>query len=120
MTDLYIDPTTGDLEIGITGPRITTSDESLEAIAQRITIRCRRVTGEWFEDPLLGLPWDQVVGAKSTDVLVALVREEVRTTPGVESVTSVEVERTDRAVVVTFSAIALESGEPVEASFTFP
>lgn len=80
QVDAYLDPVTGDL------PEISRFVTGIELVEQRIRLRLRRGTGEWFLDPNnVGLPlldWRQM---KPPDVqaIVGRLQTEIREVPGV-------------------------------------
>lgn len=81
QVDAYIDPDQdGDL------PEVCRFVTGIELIEQRIRLRLRRGTGEWFLDPVnVGLPlleWRQQKPPRISEI-VARVQSEIRSVPGV-------------------------------------
>lgn len=79
QVDIALDPLTGDLA------HPTRLITGMELIQQRIRLRLRRGTGEWFLDPSVGLPlldWRQQKPPRVADI-VARIQAEIREVPGV-------------------------------------
>jgi hypothetical protein len=55
MTDLYVNPLTGDLDF--TGKRLRLTANNAELTRQRVTITLRTFRGEWFYNILEGIPY---------------------------------------------------------------
>ncbi len=69
MTDLALDPTSGDLLLtGTHQVRLTNSFE--EEATQRLRMRLRRFLGEWILDARLGVPYRRDVFVKNPDMQV--------------------------------------------------
>jgi len=77
--DAYLDPATGDF------PDRSRTVVKLELVLQRIGVRLRRGTNEWFLDPSVGLPLVDWAEQRAPDVqaIGSVVRREIETTPGV-------------------------------------
>ncbi len=91
MADLKLDAG-GDLEIGTDGDLIIVT--GIDAIAQHLRIRLQFFRGEWFLDTRQGIPYFEEVLIKAPDlnVVQSLLREAIRETPGVISITSFELD----------------------------
>ena len=78
--DAYLDPLTGDL------PAVSRFCTGLELIQQRIRLRLRRGTQEWFLDPAnVGLPlipWREQKPPRVSEI-VGRIQQEIREVPGV-------------------------------------
>lgn len=87
MSDLRLDPATGDLQL--TGGSITLVTGA-DAIAQQIRIRVKFFLGEWFLDTRIGVPYFQkILGKKPRRALLDFIfRKLLLTTPGVASIDS--------------------------------
>jgi len=105
MSDLVIDPTTGDLQI-LNGDLSLTS--GIDGIAQNIRIRLNFFLGEWFLDTSQGMPYFQNVLVKqpNSQAIRAIFRKAILTTPGVLSVTNLELDLDNslRKLSVSFQA----------------
>ena len=101
-------------DLSRTTGRFDTLDEADDVdacVAQRIAIRLRRRLGEYPWDTRLGLDWD-LLTAKGTPngVRVALVRDQVAGTAGVEEVVSVTVDIDNATRAGTIAVIARRTG----------
>lgn len=77
----------------------------LDAIAQACATRLRLLRGEWLLDTTAGLDFSRVIGPGVTDRgIESEVRRVLSEVVGVVSVIAVDVARTDRSVVVEFTA----------------
>lgn len=108
MSDVRLDPITGDLDVtDFVGPRMFSRDELVNARAQRVRVNVRTFIGEWFMNALVGLPWlQQIIGSKDDALAVALIRDAIANVPGVKEVTSIVAtrNRSSRVLVIRFSA----------------
>lgn len=90
MKDLRLDTSTHDLVF-------TNGDLSFveqdEYVAQKLKIRFQFFWQEWFYDQRLGIPYfrDVFVSNPDIDLITALYRKTIVTTPYVESLTSISV-----------------------------
>lgn len=102
-----IDLSTGDLQF-VDGP---------EAIAQHLRIRLRFFLSEWFLDRRIGIPYYQRILVKNarTNVVLAIMRKAITTTPGVLSLISIDTvyESAIRKLTVRFDARIEGSDEPL-------
>ena len=91
-----------------------------DAIAQHIRVRLRFFLAEWFLNKLEGLPYfrDVFIKNPSPSLITAVFRQVVLDTPGVEVISSfnLQVDSTIRTLDVEFVAL-LESGEVLSADF---
>ena len=83
MSDLKLDTTTEDLEIGPDGDLILTSGK--EAIEQHLKQRLRTFLGEWFLERRTGIPYFEQVLIKAFNptVLDGIFKNVILNTPGV-------------------------------------
>ena len=103
MVDLAL--VNGDISVPsktVTGP---------ELVRQRVLLRLRQWTGEWILDVRTGLPWWDWMRAKPApiDEIVAAIRTEIATTPGVRSVDSLTRTYSNRTLSVV-AEVTLEDG----------
>lgn len=115
MSDIRLDPTTGDLDVSdFIAPRMFAVGEELAAIAQQVAIRLRTFLGEWFADTTKGVPWlQQILGGKNLALAVTLLREVVQMTPGVLSITQLDVSFDD-ARLLTLTLRATTTAGPLD------
>lgn len=113
--DLYVNPSTGQLEL--VGGDITDTESYAREIAQRVTTRLRMIRGEWYLDQRLGTPWIERVFRKGATAATCrrVVRDVVQATPGVQSIVSVavSVDSASRSASVTGLSIIADTGDPV-------
>lgn len=85
MSDIRIDPETGDLDL--TGSKLNLTDDDTDALAQSLTIRLKFFRGEWEFNPEEGIDYyGQVyVKGQSTDIIDSIFRERILSTYGVKS-----------------------------------
>jgi hypothetical protein len=106
MSDLKIDPDTGDLLIE-SGDLVMTKEA--DAIRQHISQRLKSFAGEWFLDLDAGLPYYRDILVKNPNTLVVsgLIQEEIIKTPGVIELRSFEFvhEKATRALTVKFEVL---------------
>ena len=114
MSDLKLDPGTGDLAIEDHSLVLATG---VEAIAQDCRVRLKFFLGEWFLDTRLGVPYYQrILGKKPRlPTIRSIFRKVILTTPGIINVSDlvVDFELRTRKLSVSFRAIS------TEGSFTF-
>lgn len=111
--DIKLD-TTGDIDL-------TTGDlvllEGPDAIAQHLRIRLRFYLGEWYLDTRIGIPYFQTILVKGArlNIVRAIFRKVILTTPGVEGLRSLdlEYEGVTRKLTVTFDADIVGADAPV-------
>jgi len=121
VADLKLDEN-GDLEIGPDGDLIIVT--GIDAIRQHLRIRLQFFRGEWFLDTRLGIPYFEEVLIKAPDlnVVQSLLREAVRETPGVISITSFELdfEGVTRKLSLDFDALTTEGPLRFTEDFVIP
>ena len=104
IRDLALDRNTLDLEVPI---RII---GGLEAIAQRLWIRLNRISGSWFLDQRIGVPYlTQILGTKraSVPLISAILRRVILETPGISGVEDFRLDLgPDRILKCSFNALA--------------
>lgn len=122
MADLKINEQTGDLEIGADGDLIIVT--GLDAILQHLRIRLQFFRGEWFLDTRLGIPYFEEVLRKAPDlnVVESILRDAIRETPGVISITSFELdfEGVSRKLSLDFAALTDEGPLRFTEDFVIP
>ena len=86
MSDLLLNPITGDIEVSENSLFIT--EEGSEAIAQRLKIRLRFFFKEWVLDRSKGTKWFEVVLKKGVDQFAAdaEIRQIVLDTPEIKTI----------------------------------
>jgi hypothetical protein len=89
------------------------------AVVQAVKQRLRFFLGEWFADESIGTPYFQsiLVKAPSLPAIREIFRREILATPGIASVTSVDLDHTAtaRSLTVTFVAV-MEDGTTISDS----
>ena len=109
MSDIYLDPTTGDL--AVTNGELTLT-EGADAVAQYLRQKMKTYFGEWFLDQSVGLPYTQQIFDKVKDpvALDALFKKAILETPGVIELTaySLTLDSTTREATLTFEARSTE------------
>ena len=121
MADLKLDEN-GDLEIGPDGDLIIVT--GIDAIRQHLRIRLQFFRGEWFLDTRLGIPYFEEVLIKAPDlnVVQSLLREAIRETPGVISITSFDLDfdGVTRKLSLDFRALTEEGPFRFTEDFVIP
>jgi hypothetical protein len=86
MADLFLNPTTGDLDV--TDNALRVSEEGSESIAQRLKIRLRFFFTEWVLDRSKGTKWFEIVLKKGVDKFAAdsEIRRVVLETPEIKTI----------------------------------
>jgi hypothetical protein len=112
MSDLYLDPATGDIFVSPTyTARLTRTFE--EETIQRLQMRLRRFYGEWFLDTNLGVPYRRDILVKNPDLQVvkSVLQAEILKDPGVEAVTEFNLEHDTAArhLSVSFTVVLVEA-----------
>lgn len=112
MSDLYLDPLTGDIYVSPTKTaRLTTTFE--EETIQRLQMRLRRFLGEWFMDRNKGVPYrrDILIKNPDLDVVKSVLQAEILRDPGVEAVSEFTLTHNtaERHLDVTFTAVLVEA-----------
>lgn len=111
MSDIRLDPVTGDIDVS-TGDLLLTS--GTEAIAQNLRIRLRMFLGEWFLDTRQGIPYFRNILIKNprTNVVRSIFRQAILTTPGVTGLDKLvlDFDNSLRQLDVSFDAVT-DTGE---------
>lgn len=107
-----LDVTGGDLQLTYDGPG-STVEQRKDARAQHLRQRLKLVLGEWFIDEDAGTDWfGQVIGQKNPNLAVvrALIEERVLGTPGIASVSrlDMDLDRTTRELSIALRAVTTE------------
>ena len=122
MSDLKINETTGDLEIGTDGDLIII--DGIDAIRQNLRIRLQLFRGDWFLDTRLGIPYFEEVLRKAPDlnVVQSLLRDAIRTTEGVTEITEFELDfiGATRRLTLDFRAKTTEGPLRFTEDFVIP
>lgn len=89
MSDLMLDPLTGDLSIN-SGDLVIVSKDA--AIRQRLLQNLRLFSGEWFLDTSKGVPYYQIILVKNPnlDLVEATLKNTVLSTEGIVEMTRFE------------------------------
>lgn len=86
--------------------------DGVDAIAQDVRTRLRFFKGEWFLDERVGLPYYGTILVKNPNMAVvkSIYQKAIATTPGVESVTSLDLSLNigTRTLRITFQAVTVE------------
>jgi hypothetical protein len=86
--------------------------DGVDAIGQEVSIRLQFFLGEWFLDARVGLPYyEKILGQKPRiSVVTSIFRESILSTPGILTVTDLEIDFTGatRALSVSFFADTVE------------
>lgn len=87
MTDVRIDPATGDIDLTTT-PNDVTLVRGAESVEQHWRIRMKHFQGEWFLDRRTGIPYYEQVLVKNPNlaVITSIFRRATRDTPGIREV----------------------------------
>ena len=90
MSDLYLDPSTGD--IALIGNSPVLIKDTLSLVRQRIEVRLNTFLGEWFYNSEVGIPYyEQILTQRYDKTIVdSILRSEVLETKDVIEVTSFE------------------------------
>lgn len=107
MSDLYLDPATGDIALIGGSMRLTTP--GVEEVRQRLAARLGLYLGEWALDITAGIPWREQVLVRGVDLIAvrALLASQITSCPGVvrlESLT-LTLNAATRALSITFRAL---------------
>ncbi|NRA42734.1 MAG: hypothetical protein HRU21_10585 [Pseudomonadales bacterium] len=86
MSDIKLDPATGDLDISNNQLHITS--EGVESVAQQLRIRLRFFFQEWVLDRSKGTKWFEIVLRKDVDKFAAdqEVRQVILNTPNIREI----------------------------------
>lgn len=115
MTDLALDQS-GDLVVDPDFALVTGRD----SVVQRIRLRLYLVRGSWYLDTSEGVPWFQTIMVKAPDVpaIDALLRAEIASVPGVDSLVSFESSFDNEVRTYTATFRVEVAGDVVPSSFT--
>jgi len=110
MSDIALDPNTGDLLLLDNGLTLT---EGLESRRQHLEIRLKTFLEEWFLDTSVGVPYLQrLFTQKNPDTLLvqSVIREQAEKTPGITSITKFdfEINNATRNLVVELGANSVD------------
>lgn len=86
--------------------RMCQDDKS--ALAQAISIRLKTLSGEWFIDSSIGIPYfSEILGQKRSALFIRqTILPHIEAISGVKEVTNFQVEeKADRKVSITFTAV---------------
>ena len=86
MSDLLLDPLTGDIGMVGCSPTLTTS--TMELVSQRLKIRLDTFLGEWFYNSEVGVPYFEEILTKrfNKDIITSILRSVILETEGVVSI----------------------------------
>lgn len=110
MSDLYLNESSGDLDITNGVLRFTSSDR--EEVRQKVEIRLRTFLGEWFSNINAGIPYFQQMLVRGTNkfLIDSTVRSKVINTEGVTGIRDFKssISSSDRKYSATFKALTRE------------
>ncbi len=115
MTDIYLDPTTGDIDLTNNTMRLTQTVEELTR--QRLSITLQAYKGEWIFNILFGVPYlkndnnpTQLLGKGTQGLLDVELKRVILNTEGVLSLDEYEssLNQTTREFFVAFKATTEE------------
>lgn len=109
MSDLRIDPTTGDLDLSSGTIELVTG---AEAIGQNIRIRLQMFQGEWHLDERQGMPYFQLILGKKypNAILAPLFQSAVLSVAGVVAVPYFRMTFEGRALSIDMK-VQIDTGE---------
>jgi len=114
MGDIYLDPSTGDIDFSTKQPVLITDNAT--AVRQRLHIRLNTFQGEWFYNSATGVPYFQdILGQQfDQDIIDNTMRRTIIETEGVVELTSYEpsFSRLARTYNITFT-VTTEQGDIV-------
>lgn len=119
MTDIYLNPTTGDIDLTNNTMRLTNNTQELTS--QRVDIWLSMFRGEWFYNILSGIPYlandnnrEQLLGNTNKGIFDIAIRTGITTRQGIQRLDSYEsiLDPARRTLTVSFSATT-QSGEIV-------
>lgn len=118
MSDLALDPVSGDLLLEQGRARLATG---AEAVAQLWQTRLTLFKGEWFLDRSLGIDYQNEVLIKNPRpaVLRSIFAEATRATPGIADVTDLRFNLDARTRVLTIEAeVVLKTGDELSLALS--
>jgi len=106
LHDLYLDDV-GDFEW--IGGDITDQEDYSRMILQRIKCRLLSWRGDWYLDQRQGTPWREqvMIKAPSISTIRRVVREVVLGTPGVERISSLDIELDSQSRTATIEIVVV-------------
>lgn len=111
MSDLRLDPVTGDLDISNDALYLT---DGADALAQRLKLRLSMQTGEWFLNITDGIDWRGLVFVRTPDLatLGVQLRQRILSTPEVLQLLdfSINFDQVSGNLAIVFSVLT-EVGE---------
>ncbi len=112
MPDVYLDPTTGDIDL--TGGSMRLTAPGVEEVRQRLAARLSLSLGAWALDITAGIPWRESVFIRGVDLITvrALIAQQITSCPGVvrlESLT-LALDAATRSLSLTFRALVAPAG----------
>lgn len=109
--DFAISELTTDISI-TKGYTVINRDNS--EVLQRIKTNLQWLLGEWFLDTTKGLPlFQQIEGTKNTPSAVMLIRDQISSTSGVDSVGNINVVFNPQTRALSVYAVAVINGQNV-------
>ncbi len=119
MSDFYLNPLTGDLDL--TGGRMRITKRIEELARQKLHITLKTFRGEYFANRLFGIPYlendhnpIQLLEKNTKDLLDLELKSAILNTEGITEILSYSsILASDRTLTVNFTALT-ESGEEVE------
>ena len=118
MSDLALDPVTGDIDLQGGGARLCTG---AEAVAQLWAFHITMFRGEWFQDRSLGIDYQHDILEKGVNpaVVRAIFAAATRAVPGVADVRDIRLslDRTTRVLTVQADAV-LSNGQDASLGLT--
>jgi hypothetical protein len=117
MSDIAIDPSTGDLDLSTNNLRFV---DGADAVAQHLRIRLRFFKGEWFYDTRVGFPYYSQVFVKNPNLaaIQTTYRRAILSTPGVETLDRIDLALDGQTRELTLSFSAKLAGEDYARDFT--
>ena len=83
-------------------------------VVQRVKMRLKWLLGEWFLDTTKGLPWfQQIAGGKNTNNAVMLIRDQITSTSGVDSINKINVIYDAQKRSLSIYAVIVVNGQNV-------
>lgn len=115
MIDIALDPKTGDLVFEDFDLALV---DSVDQIAQNLSIRLRFIQGEWYLNILAGIPYYQYFFIKNPNEIQVetFLKDEISNTQGVQEITSFSsnFDGSSRLFTVNFSCKTIEGNLEVE------
>lgn len=103
MTDIYLNPSTDDIDIQNGLIRLTST--VAEATRQRLQISLNTYRGEWFLDISIGIPYFQMVLKENgRDFADTIIMQAIREDAGVRSITEFSSRVVGNSYLASFTA----------------